>query len=391
MSTTTSFNNVQRLSLAAATLVLEDEINAGLEGYSNLVPVIAGAPGIGKSAVIKWLAEKTGKDYIIFSLGAVPYEYLSGLPEFTKTTYNNKEVNATEWTLPDIIRAANEATEVAIQNGKSGLIVLLDDIHLMEPAAQKYMFEFFQNKTLQNYKLHQRASLVGAMNDSAAAGLEGFYSAVLDRISLYFVKFDYEFWYENIGLHLSPVIAAFAKTHEALINGAESKDEVSASPRSYSELSGFLNYLLESKGVSQQDASFKASMQSKALGTIGTKATQSLIEFFDSFVKYDFLKILEDKDVEYEVPDDHMAQIVNAFIIRGVTSNTDVDTVIEIMFNNKDKSVFFSTILSEIALSIQEMPKVDARKKKVLKYLKTQIMAKNDPEIMSAFMDSMGV
>lgn len=385
-----AFNNVKRISLREATNILIDEIDASLNGFSNLVPVIIGSPGIGKSAIIKWTAEKINQDHYIVSLGAVPYEYLSGLPEFAKTEYGGKTVNATEWTLPDIIRSINEKTELAIKAGKDGLIVLLDDIHLMEPAAQKYMFEFFQNKTLQNYKLHDRATLVGAMNDSAAAGLEGFYSAILDRISMYFVKFDYAFWYENIGVDLNPIIAAFAKTHEDSIEGAESKDEVSASPRSYSELSDFLNFLLEHKGIDPNSKEFKDKMIFKAISTIGAKETQNLNEFFNSYIKYDFQKILDDKNVNYEIPDDHIEQILTAFIVRSIKTKEHVDTVIEILFNNKDKSVFFSTALMEIALLTQTLHKLkDKTRKSTITYLKKIILAKKDPEVLAAFVDSM--
>ncbi len=385
-----AFNNVKRISLREATDILIDEIDAGLNGYSNLVPVIIGPPGIGKSAVIKWTADKINQDHYIVSLGAVPYEYLSGLPEFAKTVYEGKTVNATEWTLPDIVRSINERTEAAIAAGKDGLVVLLDDIHLMEPAAQKYMFEFFQNKTLQNYKLHPRASLVGAMNDSAAAGLEGFYSAILDRISMYFVKFDYTFWYENIGVDLNSIVAAFAKTHEDSIEGAESKDEVSASPRSYSELSDFFNYLIEHKGLEANSREFKDKMTWKATSTIGAKETQNLVEFFNSYIKYDFQKILDEKDINYDIPDDHIEQILTAFIIRSVKTKEQVDTVVEILFNNKDKSVFFSTALSEIALLTQTIPKLkDKTRKTTISYLKKVILAKKDPEVLAAFVDSM--
>ncbi len=385
-----AFNNVKRISLREATDILIDEIDSGLHGYSNLVPVIVGPPGIGKSAVIKWTADKINQDHYIVSLGAVPYEYLSGLPEFAKTEYEGKTVNATEWTLPDIVRSINERTEAAITAGKDGLVVLLDDIHLMEPAAQKYMFEFFQNKTLQNYKLHPRASLVGAMNDSAAAGLEGFYSAILDRISMYFVKFDYAFWYENIGVDLNSIVAAFAKTHEDSIEGAESKDEVSASPRSYSELSEFFNYLLEHKGIEPNSREFKDKMSWKAISTIGSKETQNLVEFFNSYIKYDFQKILDEKDINYDIPDDHIEQILTAFIIRSVKTKEQVDTVVEILFNNKDKSVFFSTALSEIALLTQTIPKLkDKTRKTTVTYLKKVILAKKDPEVLAAFVDSM--
>ena len=129
--------------------IMELEIDIQKGGHSTLVPVIVGDPGTGKSASLKALAKRLNYDIYIISLGAKPMEEFSGLPEFSSmevpaeySTEGKTEVKITEWTMSGIIAAINHKTEVALQSGKNGLLVLLDDLHLTEPIIQKYMFEF---------------------------------------------------------------------------------------------------------------------------------------------------------------------------------------------------------------------------------------------------------
>ena len=139
--------------------------------------------------------------------------------------------------MSDLVRTINIKAEQAVANGKRGLMVLLDDVHLVEPIVQKYLFEFFQNKTLQNFKLHEKAFLVAAMNGKDSAGLENFHSAVINRMAFYFAEFDKEFWYQNIGHTLHPYIASFASgPNDRYFTGANATDGASPSPVSYTHL-----------------------------------------------------------------------------------------------------------------------------------------------------------
>ena len=197
------------------------EIYAQAIKATTTVPIIAGEPGIGKSAILKDLADQMNLNFFIRSIGAMPYEWFSGLPEFEDIQINKDwheygmvQSKATSWTISDLIKSINQYTELSIQQGKKGLMVILDDFHLADQITQKYLFEFLQNKTLQNFKLHPQAYLVGAMNNSEADGAEVLFRAVLDRIALYNVEFDLDFWYSKVGHTLHPAIASFIK-HEA--------------------------------------------------------------------------------------------------------------------------------------------------------------------------------
>jgi sodium/potassium-transporting ATPase subunit alpha len=70
----------------------------------------------------------------IRSIGALPYEWFSGLPEFEDYVmdkdwheYQKEFAKSTSWTISDLIKSINEYTEISLSQGKDGLIVLLDD------------------------------------------------------------------------------------------------------------------------------------------------------------------------------------------------------------------------------------------------------------------------
>jgi len=259
--------------------VLELELDAANDGDTTLVPVIAGDPGTGKSASIKALAERTDHACYIVSLGALPMEWFSGLPDFATEKMDSfysiagsEDVKTTVWTMSDLVRSINVQTELALKQGKKGLVVLLDDIHLVEPMVQKYLFEFFQNKTLQNYRIHEKAFLMGAMNGKDSAGLESFLSAVINRMAIYKSRFDKEFWYKNVGHTLHPYVASFAQgPNDSYFVGANATDGPSPSPRTWTELSKMISKAEIKYGDNFSDVNKSLDMMTEA--RVGREAT----------------------------------------------------------------------------------------------------------------------
>lgn len=347
------------------------EVKAQQLGVSSLVPTIVGDPGIGKSSVLKHKASQMNMDSYILSLGALPMEWFSGLPEFATEKFDPKysangasEVKVTEWTMSDIIRTINKKTEAAIASGKEGLIVLLDDLHLVEPTIQKYLFEFFQNKTLQNYKLHENAYLVGAMNGKGSAGLEGFLSAVLNRMAMYHAKFDKDYWYRNVGRTLHPYIASFASSsNDKYFNGANQTDSASPSPRTWTELSHLIP-LLEAEAESLDVLNHALKMSAEA--RVGKEATVEFMKHVKLFQKFDFESILKKKDTDFKVADDISDQILTAFIIRYMNTKQDAEYIKEIIEKNINQRTFLSIILNEFSIAYKDInllekgPKRDA-------------------------------
>ncbi len=345
--------------------IIKLEINSSVKGHTSLVPVIVGDPGIGKSASLKNMAEEMNYDSFIVSLGALPMEWFSGLPDFAMETMDEKysvegktEIKTTVWTMSDLVRSINVNTENALKDGKKGLIVLLDDIHLVEPMVQKYLFEFFQNKTLQNYRIHEQAVMVGAMNGKDSAGLESFLSAVINRMALYKAKFDKEYWYKYVGRTLHPYVASFATgPNDKYFSGANSTDGASPSPRTWTELSGIIAGAEEMTKGNLGDLNNVLGIMAEA--RVGSEAAVEFIKHVKLMQAYDFQGILEKKDPNFKVSDDISDQILVAFIIRYIQSEEDAKYLIDIINNNMDRRTFISIFVSEFDIlygSISKMP-----------------------------------
>ncbi len=380
--------------------ILKLEIDASTSGATSLVPVLVGDPGIGKSASLKNMAEEMNYECYIVSLGALPMEWFSGLPDFAMETMDAKysveektEVKTTVWTMSDLVRSINVQTENALADGKNGLVVLLDDIHLVEPMVQKYLFEFFQNKTLQNYRIHEKAHLVGAMNGKDSAGLESFLSAVINRMALYKAKFDKDYWYRYVGSSLHPYIASFASgPNDKYFSGANATDGASPSPRTWTELSNVISGIEE---ATNNNTDLNEMLGIMAEARVGQEAAVEFIKHVKIFQKIDFKTILKEGKEgkkDFEVPADISDQILTAFIIRYIESEEDAKYVIDMINNNSERRTFVSIFISEfdtLFSSIAKMP--EGNSKKALKKLSDMLTDEDyvDSDLIDIVIDSL--
>ena len=372
------------------------EVKAQLIGASSLVPTIIGDPGIGKSASLKAKAKELNMDYLILSLGALPMEWFSGLPDFADETFDKSyavdgklDARVTEWTMSDIVRTIIKKTDSVLKSGKEGLLVLLDDMHLVEPMVQKYLFEFFQNKTLQGYNIPEKAVLVGAMNGKSSAGLEGFHSAVINRMAMYSAKFDKKFWYENIGLHLHPYVASFASgPNDKYFNGANQTDAASPSPRSWTELSQFIPLLEEEAADTNM---LNSALQIAAEARVGKEAAIEFMKHVKLFQKFNFKEMLKKGDTSYKISSDISDQILTAFVIRYMETKKDAEFIYELIKNNKEQRTFISVMLNEYGVLYRNFHSLEkgSRKDAIEHLSKILTDEKMDSELVTLVCDAL--
>lgn len=344
------------------------------------VPVLVGDPGIGKSESLKALAKLLNMNYLIISVGALAYDAWNGGPELVKQLFaenyslnslDNEEKEATvlKWSMSDFVRQINSMSEQSIAQGKNGLLVILDDFHLMDPLIQKYMFELLQNKSLNGFRLHQDAHLIGAMNGKDSAGAEQFLSPVLNRMALYSVSFDMDHWYKIIGAGLEPSIASFAKANRDsdFFSGGNATDEASPSPRSWTELSKFLKKFLDVKKYytlnSEDKKKVNNQIEAIVYARVGHKATKEFMKHFYIFSEFNFENILKQKEHKYEVSDDMVKSLMFGYIIRYVENVEDIKTILYILKNNFDNMSFQNSLFSELSVLYAEAYEVNKSKR----------------------------
>ena len=385
--------------------VIGYELEAIAAGATNTVPTIVGDPGIGKSASLKAFAKEKNLGAYIVSLGALPMEYYSGLPEFgemivpaeyvsvqdqSKVKDGKVVVKTAEWTMSDLVRSINAKTEEALADGKNGLMVLLDDVHLVEPIVQKYLFEFFQNKTLQNFKLNDKAFLIAAMNGKDSAGLEGFHSAVMNRMSFYFAKFDKEYWYKNIGFQLHPYIASFSTGPvDRYFMGANATESASPSPRAWTELGGVIPAL---EASSADNFVLNQKLQMVAESRVGREAAVEFMKHVKLFQKFDFASIFSKKDPDFKVENSTSDQILTAFMIRYVRNKEDADYLKVILEKNLERRTFISIFINEFVTLFRNIQEIqDPKTKEAYVHLSNILTSEDsvDSELMDIVVDSL--
>ena len=381
-----------KMSMKDAIDLVKYELLAQEANSVKQVPTLAGRPGIGKTESLKALAKELGYELITVQLSAVAPEEFSGIPEFLDAPkdfskkYSVSGVGGakfTRWSVPELVANANYKAELIKNNGGKGVVVLFDDIHAADPALERYMFNLFLDKVVGQYKLADNVLICAAMNDSDEAGFRGFNAAVLDRLAVYPVEFDFDFWYKIMGAHLDNVIAAFLRNHKERAQGQESVDEVQPSPRSWTELSNFIKFM-RNKGVKVDNNILRNAGRAR----VGEKVAAELVKFNILYEKFDFESKIKLPANKIEVPTDPVEQIMFANIVRYAKTEEQGKKIVELISKNKDNNLFISEIVNEIAV----LHRSESHKKSpAVKAIVDFILNSKDKKLDQIFFDAMGL
>ena len=102
--------------------------------------ILRGAPGIAKSAYLRSIAEENGRKAIDLRVAMMPPEDLVGIPKI-QTNTDSFTYYPPHW------------AKMAEQNGGSGLMVILEEIHLAPPAMHAALYQLAQEKVVSGISL----------------------------------------------------------------------------------------------------------------------------------------------------------------------------------------------------------------------------------------------
>ena len=328
---------------------LKLNIKAQLENFTvGGGVVIAGKPGIGKSASLKELAEKLNLHFIHISMPELTPEELSGIPEFTKAehlnSYNlhsNRDSLATIWSASQLIYRANT---LANDRSKEGVLLAIDDMHRINMATAPYLYSLLGERKLGEFVLDKRVAIVGAMNDSDEAGFEGIESPIKDRIGILKVNFDFDHWYELIGVKLNPFVASFLKSRPDMVLEIESTDiEQFATPRSWTYLAKEIDYIF----LAQEEEFFFENVFMIASQKLSLKASREFAKHVTYIKSLDIENIVRTKKLFNAKSLKVLDQIIYAFMVNYIDTIENAKYLVKLIKKNIAVENFVGSLLIE--------------------------------------------
>lgn len=299
-------------------------IHLQVSGVDVAIPMIAGAPGGGKTESLKGLTTTyDGWGLLSTHFAEKPLEEFGGIPDFVEIDSEEHGIEkGTIWSLPDIIKVLRDV-------GKQYQVVvwLLDDIHLCSPVHYGLLFELLTERKLRDYKLPSNVAIVMAGNHkSTKAGAKPINSAIVNRSSIFPVYTDLPHWVEKFaiphGIH--PAVLSFLqnKQNTQFFHEDEQVDDPWGSPRTWTKLSNVIVNMENWKNKTLSPIDIKT----LSLGHVSKDASSQFSQYYSIFSKFDIPKILnEAMDIKtYKLPEDTVDRYALAFAVLSYYSSKDI-------------------------------------------------------------------
>lgn len=172
-------------------------VTAGLK--AGLVPFVAGAPGIGKSDLVRKVAEELNLQVIDHRLSTSDPTDMNGLPAIVEGT--------AQFTPFDLFPV--EGTD--LPKGKSGWLLFLDELPSATPSVQVAAYKLILDRAVGQKNLHPNVHIVAAGNrkeDGAVAGKVG--TAMQSRLMHLEVDISSEDWLAwAYGANVDPRVTSY--------------------------------------------------------------------------------------------------------------------------------------------------------------------------------------
>lgn len=204
---------------------------------------LEGAPGIGKTAIMKQIAQELGVPLVSYPMTHHTRQSALGLPLITNEVFDGNTVPVSKYTMSEIIAAVYKAME---DSGVSEGILFLDEFNCVSETLAPAMLQFLQSKEFGGHRLPEGWIIVIAGNpveyNDSARELD---MVTLDRLCHIKVEADYDIWRDYaVSQSIFPAILSYLDLYpdhlsylETTVDGKEF-----VTPRSWIDLSEMMRY-----------------------------------------------------------------------------------------------------------------------------------------------------
>lgn len=111
---------------------------------------LMGPPGIGKTAIVKQVAEELELGLVCYSITHHTRQSALGLPKIVHKSFSEDEYDVSEYTMSEIISSVYDCME---QSGCREGILFLDEVNCVSETLTPTMLQFLQFKTFGRHKV----------------------------------------------------------------------------------------------------------------------------------------------------------------------------------------------------------------------------------------------
>ena len=276
---------------------------------SGAIPAIMlrGAPGVGKSTIVRSVANKLGIGFIDVRLAQMERVDFAGLPSVKD--------GVTEWNVPAFWP----------RDPKSKGIILLDEITSAPSDCQVAAYSVVLDRRIpnSNYVLPNGWLIVAAGNRTCdRAVVKTMSSALANRFVHFEVEANSEDWVKWAVLNeINPAVIGFINYRPALLFKMEGQnlEQGWPSPRSWERVSNCINMFNGSTDL----------LRKVVYGLIGNGVGVEFMEFFKMSAEFDsILEVMTNDKAEFELPDkaDRRYAVASAVVYHLWNGKNEKDT-----------------------------------------------------------------
>lgn len=255
-----------------------------MPSMSNVLPalMLRGAPGIGKSTIVRTVAEELGIGFVDVRLAQLERVDFAGIPSVSKS-------GNTVWNIPSFWPTDPESRG----------IILLDEITSAPADVQVAAYSLVLDRKIpnSNYKLPDGWYIVAAGNRREdRAVVKSMSSALANRFVHFELEAKPEDWYAWAIRHdIHPSVVGFLRFRTGLLFSMDNQNLECGwpSPRSWERVSNVIPMFKESEST----------LEKVVYGLVGAPAGSEYIAFYKLNKKFnDVLQMLVDPKAEIRIP-----------------------------------------------------------------------------------------